>query len=88
MEHILVHSNEVDGPRAYYTEWSKSERGKQILYINEYVWNLERRYWRIYLQNSSGNTDIENRLADTMEEGEGGTDWQSNGETYTLPYIN
>ena len=24
-EHIWVSSNEVDEPRAYYTEWSKSE---------------------------------------------------------------
>ena len=27
-EHIWVSSNEVDEPRAYYTEWSKSEREK------------------------------------------------------------
>ena len=26
MEHIWVSSNEVDKSRAYYTEWSKSER--------------------------------------------------------------
>ena len=32
----------MDEPRAYYTEWSKSEREKQILYINAYIWNLER----------------------------------------------
>ena len=25
-EHIWVSSNEVNEPRAYYTEWSKSER--------------------------------------------------------------
>ena len=25
-EHIWVSSNQVDKPRAYYTEWSKSER--------------------------------------------------------------
>ena len=25
-EHIWVSSNEVDEPRAYYTEWNKSER--------------------------------------------------------------
>ena len=41
-EHIWVGSNEVDEPTAYYTEWSKSEREKQISYINVYVWNLER----------------------------------------------
>ena len=30
--------------RIYYTEWNKSERERQILYINAYVWNLERQY--------------------------------------------
>ena len=29
----------------FHTECSKSEREKQILYINTYVWNLERWYW-------------------------------------------
>ena len=41
-EHILVSSSEVDEPRAYYTERSKSERERQILYINTYIWNLEK----------------------------------------------
>ena len=29
-EHIWISSNEVDEPKAYYMEWSKSEREKQI----------------------------------------------------------
>ena len=37
-EHIWVSSNEVDEPGAYYTEWSKSERERQILYTNAYIW--------------------------------------------------
>ena len=28
----------------YHTEWSKSEREKQISYINTYMWNLEKCY--------------------------------------------
>ena len=39
-EHIWVSSNEVDETVACYTEWSKSEREIQILYINAYIWNL------------------------------------------------
>ena len=35
-EQILISSGEVDEPRACYTEWSKSEREKQISYINIY----------------------------------------------------
>ena len=33
---------DTDGPRDCYTEWSKSEREKQILHINSYMWNLEK----------------------------------------------
>ena len=33
--------NEVDGPWACHTEWSKSEREKQIPYANTYIWNLK-----------------------------------------------
>ena len=37
-EGIWVCSREVDEPRTCYIEWSKSEREKQILYINTYIW--------------------------------------------------
>ena len=64
----------------------KSEREKQISYINAYIWNLERWYGWTYLQGSSGDADTENRLVDTAREGEGGTNAESNMEMYTLPY--
>ena len=48
-ERIWVSSNEVNEPKAYYTEWSKSERERQILYIKAYIWNLERRYQQSYM---------------------------------------
>ena len=44
-EYIWVSSNEVDEPRADYTDWGKSERRKQILYTKTYIWSLERWYW-------------------------------------------
>ena len=34
--------SEVGGPRVCHTEWSKSEREKQIPYANTYVWNLKK----------------------------------------------
>ena len=37
-----VSSNDVDEPRANYTERSKSEREKQMSQINTYLWNPER----------------------------------------------
>ena len=39
------------------------------IYTNAYIWNLEKWYWRIYLQGNNGETDIENRLMD-MGKGE------------------
>ena len=57
--------NEVDEPRAYYTEWSEPE--KQIC-INACMWNPEKWYWLTYLQGS--NRD---RLVDTVGEGLSGT---------------
>ena len=85
-EHIWVSANQVNEPRAYYTEWSKSEKEEQISYINTYVWNLERWYWwTIYRATvKMGDADIENRLMDTErvrgEEREGGTKAESNME--------
>ena len=80
-EHIWVSSNEVDEPRAYYADWSKSGREKQISYINAQIWNLESWYWWTYLQGSSGDADTENRVTDTVGERQG-LNWQSNMETY------
>ena len=36
-ERIQVSSGEVDEPRACYRHWSKSEREKQVSYINAYI---------------------------------------------------
>ena len=64
-EWIWVSSSEVNEPRACYTEWSKSEKEKEIWYINTYIWNLEKWYWLTYLQGRNRDTAIESRLVDT-----------------------
>ena len=74
--------------RVCYTEWSKSEREKQILCINPYIWNLEKSYWWTYLQGRNTDTVIKHRLVDTAGEGGNGTNWETSFETYTLPYVN
>ena len=65
----------MDEHTAYYIEGGKSEREKQILCTNAYIWNLE--IWN-YLQGSNGDTDIENRLRDTVgwEVRRGGDVWR------------
>ena len=75
--------------RAYYTDWSKSEREKQISCINACIWNLERWYWWTYLQGNSEDANIEDSLTDmeSREEGEGETEGESIMEAYTLSYV-
>ena len=63
---------EVDEPWVCYTEWSKSEREKQISYINAYTWNLGKWDWWAYGQGRNRDADIEKRFVDTVGEGEGG----------------
>ena len=48
---------------------------------------MESRKWYqwTYLQGSDGDADIENRIMDVVGEGEGGTNWESSIEAYTLP---
>ena len=64
-ERIWVGCTEADEPRICYTEWTKSEREKQISYINAYIWNLEKGYWWAYLQGRNREADVENGLAGT-----------------------
>ena len=40
-EQNWVICRDVDASRDCHKEWSKSEREKQISYINAYMWNLE-----------------------------------------------
>ena len=51
-------------------------------YINTYIWNLEKWYWWAYFQGRHRDADIENRLVDTVGEGDSGANWQSSTEIY------
>jgi len=39
------------------------------------------------MQVSKRDTDVKNRLLDSVEEGESGMIWENNTETCTLPYV-
>ena len=58
-----------------------SQRERQLLYIDIYIWNQERWSRWSYLQGSKGDADIKDRLLDTVEDGEGGMIWESSIET-------
>ena len=94
---LLSHKNErnwvicrdVDGSRDSHTEWSKSEREKQILYINAYMWNLEKWYRWSGLQGRNRDTAIESKRMDTKEGkwwwwGGGGMNWEIGIYIHTL----
>ena len=55
----------MDGPRECHTDWSSSEREKQISYIKAYMWSLEKWYRWSYLQSRKRDTDIEDKSTDT-----------------------
>ena len=80
--------NDVEELRAYSTEWSKSEREKQMPYINTCRGNLKRGYWWTYLQDSNRDADVENKLMDTVGEGECGANWDSRIKIAVLSYAN
>ena len=62
----------MDETGAYYTEWSKSQRKTPIHYINAYIWNLERWLQWPFMWNNKTDTDIKNRLLDSVGEVNGG----------------
>ena len=82
---------DVDGFRDCHTEWSKSEREKQISCINAYMWNLEKWYRWTGLQGRSWDTDVENKRMDTKGGkswvGGGGMNWVIGIDMYTLMCI-
>ena len=86
-EHIWVSSNEMDETGAYYKEWSKSKRETLSQYINTYIWNLERWYRWPYMQDRKRNSNVKNRLLDSVGEGKGEMIWENSIETCILPYV-
>ena len=62
-ECIWVSSNEVEEPRAYYTQWSKSEREILILYTDAYIWESK----KMVLMNLFSGKQCRNRSMDVGE---------------------
>ena len=55
-------------PRDDQTEWSKSDRARQISYDITYMWNLKEWPKWTYLQNGNRLTDLENKFMVTRQE--------------------
>ena len=84
---------DVDRSRDCHTEWSKSEREKQISYINACMWSLEKWYRWTSLQGRNWDTDVENKHMDTKGGkprwggGGGVMNWTIGIDMYTLMCI-
>ena len=91
-ERNWVICRDVDGSRDCHTEWSKSEREKQISYTTAYMWNLEKWYRWTGLQGRDWDGDVENKHMDTKGEkqwrrgggGGGGMYWEIGIDICTL----
>ena len=48
---------------------------------------MERQYQQSYMQGRKGDTDVKNRLLDSVGEGKGGMIWENVIVTCILPYV-
>ena len=83
-------------PGAYYTEWNKSERGRQILYINTHTHTHTHTHIYIYIYMEFRKMILmilhwgqhwRHRCLDSMGEGEGGMICENSIETRILSTI-
>ena len=83
-ERNWVICSDMDKPRVCHTEWSKSERGKQILYINRYIWKVEKWCWCTYLQRCRHR---ERTCGHSGGKGESRTSWERSRDVHTPPRV-
>ena len=66
-----------------FNEVSQEEKDQHHILTHIYgIW-----YRQSYVQGSNGDTDIKNRLLDSVGEGEGGMIWENSIETYVSPCV-
>ena len=70
------------------SEVSQKEKHQYTnVYTNAYIWNLERWWQWPYMWDSERDTDVKNRLLNSVGEGKGGMIWENSIETYILSYV-
>ena len=72
----------MDGPRDYHTNWSKSDRERQISYDIAYMWNLKYDTNELIYKTE---TDIKKKKTHGYQrgKGEGGIYWEFGINIYT-----
>ena len=86
--HYLLHESVLVRWKNWslFTERSKSERKTPIPYINTYM-EFRKMVMRTLYARQQRDTDIKNRLLDSVGKGEGGVIWDNSIETCILPYV-
>ena len=77
----------MDETAGYNADWCKSEREKQISYINTYYMESRKMVLIVLFEGTKGDKYIKNRYLVTVGEGEDGMTWDSSIEAYTWPYV-
>ena len=75
---------DVNGPRDCHTEWSKSERGKQLSHIKGYIWNIQKLCRRTYMQSRNRYADVEKKSMNSKQGGGGRMNWEVGTDIFTL----
>ena len=70
MEYYSAICSNMDGSREHHIKWSKSNRGRQILYDITYMWNL-RNNTNESIYKTETDSDIEKKLMVTKGESQG-----------------
>ena len=76
--------------RHYFADKGLSSQSYDFSSIHVWMWELDYKEsweWRPFQWGSKRDTDIKNRLLDSVGEGEGGMIWDNNIETCILPYV-
>ena len=60
---------DMNGPRDCHTEWSKSDKKRQISYDIIYMWNQKKNGTNELIYKTEIVTDVENKLMVTREDG-------------------
>ena len=77
----------MDGPRDCHTEWSKSDRERQISYDIIYVWNLKKKGTSELIYKTERIKDVEKKNLHYQGGWGGGINWEIGIDIYMLLYI-
>ena len=73
----------TDGLGGYYGKWNKSNRERQILYNNTYIWNL-RNTTNELIYKTEIVTDVKNKITVNRRKRGGGMNCEPGIDIYTL----